>query len=182
MWWMVWCLLGCETAPTELRSVPVEPTLDLAAEVDEEPVKWTELPGLFPKGDVSLPPLLEPFSLGMPADAAVAALDGVCDQEMTRPDPQEVGEVTAVGCRLEGWERVGLTLLLKEQLLFELDLNLPVDGAFYALPEAWGEPVDKAIFAGSATPSPVWRKGPLQATFTKVDDDNGVLKYSTVEE
>lgn len=181
MMWMWWALLGCETPVAELTSEPVEPTLDLKPEPDPEPVKWTELPNFFPKGEVAIPPVLAGFSLGMAGADARKAMDGVCDPDMTRPRDREVGEVTAVGCRLEGWERIGLTLLLKGDTLWQLDLNLPLDGAYYALPEAWGEPIDQQILATVSTPAPVWRSGELQASLTKVDDDNGVLKYAAVE-
>ena len=170
-------LLACGSAPRDdLQSQPVEPTVDLTTAAAPAPV--ATLSGLLPNGTVALPTVLAGLEIGQTEAAAREALDTARHRKIKQPKEQVIQGVTVVGAVLNDFETVGVTLLIEEGRLSEVDLSLPVEEALGAVAGAWGEPAGSTTSA-AGDQQPVWRGEALQATLIEAKE-KAILKFAAV--
>ncbi len=170
-------LLAC--APEPLVSTPSEPTVELDTK-REETVTWKTLEGLLTKEKATFPTVVSGLKLGQPEADARAVLEAAKHTKLLAPPEKDFDNLTVVSALLQDYPAVGVTLMLRDGLLAEVDVSLPKEEALFALNESWGA-ADLSEIGAASIPVPVWVGAPMRARLLPTDKPQSILKYSTEE-
>lgn len=178
MWTVITLLWACATAPPEaVRSQPIPPTVDLAKPAPS--ITWATIDGLFAKGSPAVPEALGGLALGQPEAEARAILARIKHPKLIAPDDRVHEGTTVVGARLEAFPEVGVSLLIRDGVLAELDLSVPAEESLFALTSAWGQP-QESVTEGVEVPQPVWLTPTLRIALIATDGPS-ILKFARRE-
>ncbi len=176
---MLWSLLfslacGGGSPKVPSRSVPTEPTVDLAQPELEEPV-FMELAGLFVVGPMQLPVPLMEAEIGMSEARVKAAHAVVASSEMPRTENEVAGR-QIYGGSLAGYHDIRFTFIVEAGRLTAIDLSMPAQAAMPVLQDHWGEP-DTSGVDDQGRPRARWSSADGIASLVEVEG-RAIIKFT----